>query len=55
MEWKGQGKETGLEKNIFTEDRVLFASGLRWVASNFVPGGENQVINYSHTLEMGCL
>lgn len=43
---EGQGEGAGLDTNIFTEDPVLFASGLCWVANNFVCAEEKQVINY---------
>lgn len=52
---EGARQEMGIEKNIFTEHRVVIASGLRWVANNFVCVGQNQGINYPQPLEMGCI
>lgn len=52
---EGQGKGVGLDKNIFTEDPVLFAPGLCWVANNFVCAGETQVIDYPSHEKWGAL
>lgn len=52
---EGARQEMRVEKNIFTEHRVVIASGLRWVANNFVCVGQKQGINYPQPLEMGCI